>query len=90
MLEELTRETLTEPECVGFRVLRSQTPSEFVLLGAWSGEAGMRAHYQTPHYRRYREHVAPFISRSSDVVVHHVSQTVHARDPDPPDPGLLG
>ena len=43
-----------------------------------------------PHYRRYRDAVGPLLARPSDVVVHRLDGTVHARDPNPPDPGMLG
>lgn len=89
-LDELVRGALGELECVGYRVLTDDAPSEYVLFGAWSSEAGLRAHYETRHYLRYRDQVGPFLARPSDVLVHHVSKTVHAHDPNPPDPGLLG
>jgi quinol monooxygenase YgiN len=90
VLAELARGTLAEPECIDYRVLRDGAPGEYVLLGAWSSEATLRAHYETPHYLRYRDQVGPFLARPSDVVVHHLSKTVHAHDPNPPDPGMLG
>jgi quinol monooxygenase YgiN len=90
VLAELVRGTLAEPDCVDYRVLTDGAPTEYVLLGAWSTEVGLRAHYETSHYRRYRDQVGPLLARPSDVVVHHVSQTIHAHDPSPPDPGLLG
>jgi len=89
-LEELARGTLAEPDCVSYRVLEDEAPAEYVLLAAWGSEAGLVAHYGTPHYRRYRDQVGPLLARPSEVVVHHVSKTVHAGDPNPPDPGLLG
>ena len=90
VLAELVQGTLAEPDCVGYRVLSDEEPGEYVLLGSWSSEESLRAHYETPHYLRYRDQVGPFLARPSDVVVHHVSKTVHAQDPNPPDPGLLG
>lgn len=71
-------------------MLAAEEPGEFVLLCSWSSETAMREHYDTGHYRRYREQVEPLLARPSDVVVHHISITVHARDPNPPDPGLFG
>ncbi len=53
-------------------------------------EDALRAHFAAPHYRRYRGAVGELLARPSDVTVHHVSQTVHAIDPDPPDPARLG
>lgn len=53
-------------------------------------ETALREHYDTRHYRHYREQVGLLLARPSDVVVHHVGSTVHALDPNPPDPGLLG
>ncbi len=90
VLAELVRGTLAEPECVDYRVLRDDAPGEYVLLGAWSSEASLRAHYETPHYLRYRDQVGALLARASDVVVHSVTRTVHAHDPNPPDPGMLG
>lgn len=90
LLRELADASYTEPECTSFRALAAEDPGEFLLLGSWSSETAMREHYDTSHYRRYREQVDPLLARPSDVVVHHISSTVHARDPNPPDPGLLG
>jgi quinol monooxygenase YgiN len=90
LLRELADASDAEPECEGFRVLAAEEPGEFVLLGSWSTETAMRGHYDTSHYRRYRDQVQPLLARASDVVVHHISVTVHAVDPNPPDPGLLG
>ena len=90
LVRDLADASLTEPDCTGFRVLAAADPGELVLLASWSSEAAMRAHYDTSHYRYYRDQVEPLLARPSDVVVHHVSATVHALDPNPPDPGLLG
>ncbi len=90
LVKELADASLTELECTDFRVLAAEDPGELVLLACWSSEAAMRAHYDTSHYRYYRDQVEPLLARPSDVVVHHVSATVHALDPNPPDPGLLG
>jgi quinol monooxygenase YgiN len=90
LLSQLAAGTRAEPECVSFRVLDGEDPGDIVVLAAWASEAALRTHYGTAHYRRYRDQVGPLLARPSDVVVHHVSTTVHARDPDPPDPGMLG
>jgi quinol monooxygenase YgiN len=90
LLRELSDASCAEPQCRDFRVLLAEEPAEFVRLGAWDTEAAMREHYDTSHYRHYRDQVQPLLARPSDVVVHHVSTTVHAVDPNPPDPGLLG
>jgi quinol monooxygenase YgiN len=90
LLSELADASRAEPQCTDFRVLAAEEPGEFVLLGSWSSETAMREHYDTSHYRHYREQVGPLLARPSDVVVYHVSNTVHALDPNPPDPGLFG
>jgi len=90
LLLELADRSRAEPQCEGFRVLSAEEPGEFVTLASWSSEPAMRAHYDTDHYRYYRAQVAALLARPSDVVVHHISETVHALDPNPPDPGLLG
>jgi quinol monooxygenase YgiN len=79
-----------EPGCVSFRVLGADDPGEFVLLASWRCESALRAHYETSHYRRYREYVGLLLARPSDVVIQRLAATVHARDPNPPDPGELG
>jgi quinol monooxygenase YgiN len=79
-----------EPGCISFRVLTVDDPGEFVLLGVWASEEALRKHYATAHYRYYRQQVEPLLARPSDVVLHHVAATVHALDPNPPEPGKLG
>jgi quinol monooxygenase YgiN len=90
LLDELAAGAGGERGCAGFQVLSAEQPGEFVLLSAWADEQALRAHYATPHYRRYREQVGPLLARPSDVVVHHLSATLRAIDPNPPDPGELG
>jgi quinol monooxygenase YgiN len=90
LLAALAEGARAEAGCHEFRVAELADPGEFLVIGRWDGEDALRAHYATPHYRRYRDAVGELLARPSDVVVHHVSQTVHAVDPDPPDPGRLG
>jgi quinol monooxygenase YgiN len=90
LLGELADGAHGEAGCVGFRVLAADDPGELVVLSSWASENALRTHYDTPHYRRYREHVEPLLARPSDVVVHHLAATAHARDPNPPDPAKLG
>jgi quinol monooxygenase YgiN len=90
LLSELADGARGEPDCIGFRVLSDDDPGEFVLLSSWTSEQALRTHYNTPHYRRYREQVGPLLARPSDVVVHRLAATVHALDPNPPDPEKLG
>ena len=90
LLDALADGAREEPGCASFRVLAAEEPGEWVLLAGWRDEAALRAHYRTAHYRRYRDAIGPLLTRPSDVVVHHLDRTVHARDPNPPDPGMLG
>jgi quinol monooxygenase YgiN len=90
LLDALVAGCEAEAECTGFRVLSAQEPGELVTLGSWSSEDALRAHYDSAHYRYYRANVDQLLARPSDEVVHHVSQSVHALDPNPPDPGLFG
>ena len=90
VLDDLAAGAAGEPGAGGFRVLAGAEPGDFVLLCEYEDEAALRTHYATPHYRRYRDAVGPLLARPSDVVVHHVATTVHPRDPNPPDPGMLG
>jgi quinol monooxygenase YgiN len=90
LLAELAEASRTELECVEFRVLAGDDPGELVVLSVWRDEAALRAHYDSPHYRRYRAQVGQLLARPSDVVLYQVSGVLHARDPNPPDPGLFG
>jgi quinol monooxygenase YgiN len=90
LLDELATASRNESHCTGFRVLTDNEPGEFVLVTTWASEAALREHYATTHYRHYRDQVGPLLARPSDVVVHHVSATVRALDPNPPEPGLFG
>jgi quinol monooxygenase YgiN len=90
LLDDLAASSAAEPDCLGFRVLSAAEPGEVVLLSQWTSEAALSAHYATPHYRFYRDQVGPLLARPSDVIVNHVSSSVHARDPNLPDPGKLG
>lgn len=90
LLDDLADGTRGEPGCSGFRVLAGDSAGEFVLVESWSGDEALRDHYATAHYRRYRSAVTELLAQPSDVLVHHISSTVRAVDPNPPDPGLLG
>lgn len=90
LLEELAAASRQEPGCEWFRVLRPSEPGEFVLLSMWTGETALRDHYRTAHYGRYRMQVGPLLARPSDVTLMPISGVIHALDPNPPDPGLLG
>ncbi len=90
LLEELAAASRQEPACEWFRVLRPSDPGEFVLLSMWKSDTGLRDHYRTSHYERYRMQVGELLARSSDVTLMPISGVIHALDPNPPDPGLLG
>lgn len=90
LLEELAAASRQEPACEWFRVLHPSEPGEFVVLSMWAGDTALRDHYRTPHYERYRMQVGPLLARSSDVTLMPIGGVIRARDPDPPDPGLLG
>jgi quinol monooxygenase YgiN len=86
LLDELAGAALGESGCDQFRVLELADPGEMVLIAAWADERALRAHFATPHYRRYRQAVGELLARPSDVTIHHVNQTIHPIDPGPPDP----
>jgi quinol monooxygenase YgiN len=90
LLEELAAASRQEPACEWFRVLRPNDPGEFVLLSMWKGDNALRDHYRTSHYERYRMQVGELLARTSDVTLMPISGVIHAIDPNPPDPGLLG
>jgi quinol monooxygenase YgiN len=89
LLTELATASRAEDGCESFQVLDAEDPSEVVLLARWRDEVALRAHYDTPHYRVYNAQVGALLARPSDVIVLHVSETIHARDPNPPDPSLF-
>ena len=90
LLAELAAGTRQDPDCLGYHVASLPEPGEYLIVATWRSEAAMRAHYSTPVYARYRTAVGELLARPSDVVVHRISSTVHARDPNPPEPGLFG
>jgi quinol monooxygenase YgiN len=90
LLRELADAARTEDGCLMFRPLPAGEPGEVVLLEWWRDDAALRAHYAGTPYRRYRAAVGELLARPSDVTVHHVAETVHAIDPNPPEPGLFG
>lgn len=90
LCDHLASATATEPGCRRFEVLALAEAGEIVLLSDWVSEQALREHFATPHYRRYRDAVGELLARPSDVTVHHVSDTVHALDPNPPDPAMFG
>jgi quinol monooxygenase YgiN len=90
VLDELAAGTRDEPDCLAYHVASLPEPGEYLIVGTWRDEAALRRHYSTPAYARYRSAVGELLARPSDVVVHRVTSTVHARDPNPPEPGLFG
>jgi quinol monooxygenase YgiN len=90
LIAGLVAGSVDEPDCMNFRVLRTDQPGEIVLLSEWASEAGMQAHYSTPHYRYYASEVGPLLVRPSEVVVHHIGATVHPVASATPDPRALG
>ena len=89
LLDDLAVAARGEPGCSAFDVLELRDPGELVLLVAWDDEEALRAHFATPHYRRYREAVGPLLARPSDVTIHHVARSLRAIDPNPPDPATF-
>jgi quinol monooxygenase YgiN len=90
LLADLATSARQDPGCESYDVAFADEPGECLLVSGWKSEAALRAHYRTEAYLRYRNQVGALLTRPSDVVVHHVSSSVHARDPNPPDPTLLG
>jgi quinol monooxygenase YgiN len=90
LLADLAAGAREDPGCDSYHVAFMDEPGECLLVGSWRTEAALRVHYRSDAYLRYRSRVGELLTRPSDVVVHHVSTSVHARDPNPPDPTLLG
>ena len=90
LLDELAAGTRDDPGCLAYQVASLPEPGEYLVVVTWRDEAALRNHYSTPAYVRYRSAVGELLARPSDVVVHRISSTVTARDPNPPEPGLFG
>jgi quinol monooxygenase YgiN len=90
LVGHLSAASIQEDGCLGFRPLSNGAPGELTILSAWTDQAAVSEHYASPHYRHYLAHVGPLLAAPSDVVVHHISASVHARDPNQPEPGMLG
>jgi quinol monooxygenase YgiN len=90
LLADLAAGARTDRGCTSYHVAFMADPGECLVVSSWDSEDALRAHYRSDAYLRYRGRVGELLTRPSDVVVHHVSTSVHARDPNPPDPTLLG
>jgi quinol monooxygenase YgiN len=90
LVADLAADARRDSGCESYHVAFPEAAGECLLVSSWKSEAALRAHYETDAYLRYRSRVGELLTRPSDVVVHHVSTSVHARDPNPPDPTLLG
>jgi quinol monooxygenase YgiN len=90
LLDDLAEAGRAENGCLMFSILRGQELGEFVVIAHWGDEAALREQYQGAPYARYRAAVGELLARPSDVTIHHVAETIHALDPNPPDPGLFG
>ncbi|HKQ61435.1 MAG TPA: putative quinol monooxygenase [Candidatus Polarisedimenticolaceae bacterium] len=66
------RHSRQEPGNVRFDVSRAvDDPCRFLLYEAYRSEGDFRAHQQTPHYLRWRERVADWMSQPRQGVRHH-------------------
>jgi quinol monooxygenase YgiN len=90
LLSELAAASRAEQGCESFRFFIGEEPGDFFVVSMWADEGALRNHYRSPHYERYLQAVGPFLARPSDAVLHRISETIYARDPNPPDPGMLG
>src|SRR3954470_18761758 len=91
LLEDLAASARRDTGCLSYHVAAALgEPGELLVVAQWRDEAALRAHYATDGYRAYRSAVGEFLSRPSDVAVHHVPTTIRARDQNPPDPGVFG
>jgi autoinducer 2-degrading protein len=91
LLDELAAASRAEPGCEWFRVLQSKDqPGEFVLLSMWNDDAAVRAHYESPHFDRYRTQVGLLLARPSSAEVLVISEITRLLDPNPPEPRQMG
>jgi quinol monooxygenase YgiN len=89
-LDELAGAAAAEPGCRSFEVFGAASAGEFCVLSQWDDEEALRAHYTGDAYGRYLRMAGPLLSGNSSVVIHHVSASVRALDPNLPDPRVLG
>src|SRR4051794_2914557 len=91
LLEDLAASARRDTGCLSYHVAAALgEPGELLVVAQWRDEAALRVHYATDGYRAYRSAVGELLARPSDVVVHHVATTIHARAPTPPARGLFG
>jgi quinol monooxygenase YgiN len=90
LLADLAASARADPACTSYHMASLEGSGEFLLVAGWQDEHALRRHYDSDAYARYRNAVGPLLARPSDVVLHRVSSTIHARDPNPPEPGMFG
>jgi autoinducer 2-degrading protein len=57
-------QSVKEPENLRFDVLqKAHNPAQFALYEAYKDEKAVAAHKETPHYKKWRETVAPWMAR---------------------------
>lgn len=55
-MEEMTRLSLAEPECIRYDLMRdTDDPTLFILYEVFTDEAAARAHQNAPHHHKWRD-----------------------------------
>jgi quinol monooxygenase YgiN len=75
--------------CTAYEPLGAE-PGELVLDAWWIDEAALRAHYATDEYGSFAVAVGELLARPSDVQIHYVERSVHARGDASLDPTRQG
>jgi quinol monooxygenase YgiN len=80
-ISDLAREATQNDGCVEYVAgeLLGE-PGEFLVVGTWSDEPTMHAHYNGAAYGRYATEVTPFLARPTDTVVRTVDETARPVD----------
>jgi len=67
------RGSIQEPGNLRFDVLQSaENPARFCLYEAYASETAAAAHKQTPHYLKWRETVAPWMTQPREGLIYRV------------------
>lgn len=90
-VSELMRETQdrarTEPGCVGFSFAEVVgDPGHYVVVEEWSDDEALASHFSSDTFTDYQRRVTDLLATSSDVRIHHVSDTIDPVDSAPMDP----
>lgn len=78
-----------EPGCISYVFAEVvDDPGHFMVVEEWRDQAALDAHFRSPAFAEYQAEIRDWLVRSSDLRLHHVSETVLPQDSAPMDPRL--